>query len=139
MNARRPSPSFPVLASPAASWPIALSEVEWVLCEAAGRGLALTGATRVAGAWTPTAAEDVLPRLLAGRSTAWLVQRPGCAGIRTSLRFVEEGTTWGAWLADVGPGAHEPPRWRTLLLEALVRSWHATGRPTALRAGPRDP
>ena len=103
----------------AVSLPLAGAAV--LLQQARGEGLDVVGIGGGEAGWAPCAPEELLDDAV----EAWITQRPGCAGPRSSVVFVRGGERRGAWIADARPGRPEPAAWRTLLVQALVRAARA--------------
>ena len=75
------------------------------------------------GHWVPCAAHE----LLDDTEVATIVQRPSCLGLVTTVfLWSESGIPLGAWMADREPENPEPPAWRVLLLQCLLRTWQSS-------------
>lgn len=48
-------------------------------------------------------------------------QRLGCRGVVTAVYLWDEEGLRGAWMADRSQGEVEPPLWRVLILQSLLR------------------
>jgi hypothetical protein len=90
--------------------------VPWLLSEAHRRGIRLEAVRREGSGWVayePTEGPG---------GTVWITQRPGCAGVRSSVVFTDGGHIVQAWRACRPVGLPEPLAWQALLTEALLHS-----------------
>lgn len=98
------------------AWPIDGNLIGWILTEARARGLRLDGVKSRDGVWVPHE-----PSAEPG-GAAWVTQRPGCAGVKTSLVFTDGDQILEAWMVRRSIGRPEPTAWQALLTEALVHT-----------------
>ncbi len=90
--------------------------VPWLIVEAHRRGIRLEAVRREGEGWVAFE-PDSDPG-----GTAWITQRPGCAGVRSSVVFTDGDRILGAWRACRRAGSPEPLAWQALLTEALLHA-----------------
>jgi hypothetical protein len=96
----------------------------WVLAKLDHEDVALALEAPSDGGWSAVRVTgEALESDVARASEAWIVQRPGCAGLVTRVVLRDaEGAPLAAIVAARAPGTPEPVAWRVLLLLALFGS-----------------
>ncbi len=98
--------------------PLDVTWAEWIATRATERGVAVVGAVSGPDGWVEIDALSVA-ELVPSWSTATIHQRAGCHGTSTKLVLDAGNGPIAVLFVDRAAG-YEDPRWRTLLLEALV-------------------
>lgn len=91
---------------------------EWIVQRALERGVQVIGAFLGPDGWVEVDAGSVLG-LVSRQALASITQRVGCRGTSTKLVLGDDDGPVAALLVERVAG-FEDPRWRSLLLEALV-------------------
>ncbi len=99
--------------------PLDVTWTAWIARTAAERGVAVVGAIRGPDGWVEVDGQS-LCALVPSWSTATTTQRAGCRGTSTKLVVDAGRGPIGVLFVDRMRLGYEDPRWRSLLLEALV-------------------